>query len=158
MAQQMPTPPPNPAKMPAPIAQRSPQPTSDNLHPAAREAAAAWSDINHELDRLRAENQRLANGWEVERKHCQELQYQLDQTIQNRDYYRAYAIEINTHLSHIEAAARAARDRSVEVAKQLPEANEEPAIDVDHIEQKLAEITKEMNGPMPSVVTQGPRN
>ena len=69
----------------------------------------------------------------------------------------AHSIEMNAHMSHIESATRAAKDKSLEMAKLTLPAAEPSAED---IEQQIADLAKSLNGgePMPSVVTQGPRD
>jgi hypothetical protein len=118
-----------------------PPPTpTHTLHPAAQEAAVIYSTALVERDQIRAELVRvrqeafdeiqrvrklaaqevdkLTNDLEVERRHCSELQFQLDQVIEKRDYFQRYAIEIHTHLDHIAASANAARDRALKVAEE----------------------------------------
>ena len=168
MAQQMPTPPPNP-KMPNPIAPHaSAGPAANNIkdiHPAALDAVVAWSNINKEHDRLKAAYQKTCNDLEVANRHIQELQYQLDKVTERRDYFQRYSVQASTDLQHIVtaahniiSAAQTARDRSLEAA-QLPEPTEEPP-DMDAVERQLAEITKGLNGngPLPSIVNRGPNH
>lgn len=147
------------AQMPAmPTMPPKPQPKQPaQPHPDAVAHIAAWNDIHRERDQLQAAYRKVCSDLEVRDRHIQELQYQLDQRTKERDWYMAHSIEMNAHMSHIENAARAAKDKSLEMAKLTLPAAEPP---VEDFEQQLAELAKGLNGgePMPSVVTQGPRD
>jgi hypothetical protein len=77
---------------------------------------------------------------EVEQRHCQELQHHIDVVSERRDYFQRYAVEVQTHLHHIAAAATAARDRALDVTR-VPE-----MAPVNEIEQDIAAIAKGLNG------------
>jgi chromosome segregation ATPase len=152
--------------MPGPIAPHAgtaPNGIKD-IHPAALDAVVAWNNVHKERDQLEATLQRTRNDLEVANRHIQELQYQLDQVTERRDYFQRYSVQASTDLQHIVtaahniiSAAQTARDRSLEAA-QLSEPAEEPS-PVDDVERQLAEMTKQLNGgePMPAAVTQRPR-
>ena len=114
---------------------------SRRLHPAAQEAAAMYSEALEKVDRLQAENTRLSNELEIERKHCNELQHQLDHVSERRDYFYRYAIEVRTHLQTIVQSATMADNRALEVAKNEPTKPqiEKPA---DALEQDLADAVQ----------------
>jgi hypothetical protein len=141
-------------KLPEHLIQRQPAapppPTPQHtLHPAAQEAAVIYSTALIERDHIRAELtrvrqeafdeiqrvrklaqqevDRLSNDLEIERRHCSELQFQLDQVTIKRDYFQRYAIEIHTHLDHIAASANTARDRALRVAEEDQEQLPSPA-------------------------------
>lgn len=162
---QMPTPP--KPKMPGPIAPHATAHSNiKDIHPAALDAVVAWSNINKERDQLEALYHRTKNDLEVANRHIQELQYQLDQVTERRDYFQRYSVQASTDLQHVVtaaqniiAAAQTAMERSLEVAK-LPEPSAVEAVNtetVNDIEQRLAEITRGLNGKEPSAAAQGPR-
>ena len=111
------------------------------LHPAAQEAAAMYSHALEAVDRLEAENIQLKNDLEIERRHCNELQHQLDHVSERRDYFYRYAIEVRTHLQTIVQSATMADNRALEVAKNEPTKPqiEKPA---DALEQDLADAVQ----------------
>ena len=139
---QMPTP--AKPKMPGPIAPHAstgPATHIKDIHPAALDAVVAWNNLHRERDQLEAALHRTRNDLEVANRHIQELQYQLDQVTERRDYFQRYSVQASTDLQHIVtaahniiSAAQTARDRSLEVAK-LPEAEPEA---LNEIEQGLA--------------------
>lgn len=71
------------------------------LHPAAQEAAAAWSDIMHANEMLQAENGQLKADLSVERRHIADLQRLLDAKAAECHRAQRYAIEVRTHLKHV---------------------------------------------------------
>ena len=113
------------------------------LHPAAQEAAAMYSEALETVDRLQAENMRLAHDLEIERRHCNELQHQLDHVSERRDYFYRYAIEVRTHLQTIVQSATMADNRALEVARNEPaksqiEAEKTPT----QLEEELANVVE----------------
>ena len=114
------------------------------LHPAAQEAAAIYSNALEAVDRLEAANVRLANELEIERRHCNELQHQLDSASERRDYFYRYAIEVRTHLQTIVQAATMADNRALDVARSEPKGQIEKAPEScpETLEHQIADVLK----------------
>jgi hypothetical protein len=85
-------------------------PAQPRLHPAVQQQVQAWSSAMEELDRVKADNSDLREALEIERRHCQELEHQLDVANRHLRDWMQYGTEISTHLAHIASSAIAARD------------------------------------------------
>ena len=71
------------------------------LHPAAREAAAKYSDIFEENDKLRADVASLRHGLEVERSINQQLRAMLEHERAAKEKFQRYSVEVRSHLRQL---------------------------------------------------------
>lgn len=147
-----------PRLMPTPPALRAP-PTAPphQLHPAAQEAAAAYSQALDELDGLRTENGRLRHELESERRARHDLQTQFDLVAEKRDYYLRYCVEINTHLIHIEAACHLAKQRALDLAAQSKPAGAPVGDNDPHDEQAGSPTDLDADAAIADLARQFPR-
>lgn len=108
-------------------ARNMPPPVQKDLHPAAKQAAAAWSDMMHTIEALQVENGQLKADLAVERRHIVDLQRLLDAKAAECHRAQRYAIEVRTHLKHVIKGADALTSIALEAdACALAFSREEP--------------------------------
>lgn len=127
------------------------------LHPAAQEAAVAYSEAIDLAERLRLENAQLLAAHsmqvsalradlEVERRHVAELQHMLDVEREAKEQYMRYAVEVRTHLGHVAAAAIKANDVAMSMATKKQAEEEVGKIAMAAIEEEVREELGKVEG------------
>jgi hypothetical protein len=112
-------------------------------HPAVAEHIARFNEMAIELDRLRADNARLANELEIERRVNNELQHSVDVERNQKERYQRYAVRADSFFEQLATTANQARDESHRMAAAAePPKPLEPPPSVDELEAGVAEIAK----------------
>ena len=111
------------------------------LHPAAQEAAAAYSEALTRAASMDAELRELKILYEAAKRHIGLLEKQLADSEYHRNTLERYAVEVTTHLDGISLAINAAKQRALAVAKEAPPPapRDIPHAVVEDLERALAE-------------------
>lgn len=106
-------------------------------HPAVASYVEEWNNMAHELDRTRAELDRLRNELEIERRVNGELQHGIDIERAQKEKFQRYSIALNHHVSTLHSIASQALDESHKAAMNEPTKKIEQ---LDELEAGVAEI------------------
>lgn len=120
--------------MPMPIKPHSKPDQIAPNHPAVAQHIAQFNDMAHELDRMRADRDRLANELEIERRVNAELQHTVDGERQLKEKYQRYAVKADTYFNTLATTAMQARDESQQAALAEPPKEIEPPITAEELE------------------------
>jgi chromosome segregation ATPase len=112
----------------------------DQLHPAAAEAAANYSDALTRAARLERELAEVRIESESASRHVALLQQRLDQSEEHRRMLERYAIEIKTHLDNILTVITTAQQRAMHFARTEPTPKEV----TDRLEQAVGEVVSDI--------------
>lgn len=117
-------------------------------HPAVAEYIVQWNDMANELDRVRADVDRLRNELEIERRVNSELQHGIDGERAQKEKFQRYSIALNHHVATLHSIAAQALDESQRAAVSEPAKKlEAPPISVDELEAGVAEIAAKFSPP-----------
>ena len=134
---------PMPKVAPMPMPQRPTKHQHTDIganHPAVVAHVQAYNEMAHELDRLRADNARLGNELEIERRVNAELQHTIDAERAEKEKFQRYSVEMRTHAVDIHQKTGAMLEASRDAAIHAPKSIEPPP--VDEIEAGVAEIAR----------------
>ena len=122
--------------MPTPPARMAPV-----LHPAAQEAAAAYSDALNKAAGMESELRELRILYEAAKRHIALLEKENGEWRHRCGTYERYAVAMTTSLDGISRTIDAAKQQAVELAKEQPPAPppQVPQSIVDNLERELAE-------------------
>ena len=109
-------------------------------HPAVAEYISQWNDMANELDRVRADLERLRNELEIERRVNGELQHGIDGERAQKEKFQRYSIALNHHVATLHSIAAQALDESQKAAMEPAKKLEAPPIGIDELEAGVAEI------------------
>lgn len=121
-------------KMPTP-----PPRTTPTLHPAAQEAAAAYSDALSHAAKMEVELREIRVSYDGQARELAFIKRQLADSEFSRRALERYAVEITTHLSGISRAIDAAIHKSQALAKQQPKDMPAPEVVVEELERAIAD-------------------
>lgn len=108
-------------------------------HPAVASYVEEWNNMAHELDRARADCERLRNELEIERRVNGELQHGIDNEREQKERFQRYSIALNHHVSTLHSIAGQALEESQRAAMSEPAKKIEPP-QFDELEAGVAEI------------------
>lgn len=127
------------SKMPPPPPRQTP-----TLHPAAAEAAAAYSDALSRAAKMEVELREIRVAYDGQARELAFVKRQLADSEFNRRALERYAVEITTHLEGISTMIAAAKAKSLALAKQQPKDMPAPEVVVEELEKAIADAAIEL--------------
>lgn len=116
------------------------------LHPAAADAAAAFSDALSTAEKLKTECADLAARLAASEKYCEQLERMLNHDRQALILWQRYGTQITTRLRSIEEAIQAAKQSALEFADAQPKTEIVSKLEKEIADEVAAQVSNNTDG------------